>query len=701
MAESSGLLDEDRNIDGDDAYESEAVDEDPNLSLVEKEFVLEFEEKNNFDIQVSIRPFIVHRNVEKTSIADFALVPPPLDLKNKGSTGPLNESVLAQQTSHSPIGLEQWLELAASKPPAERLQFIVSGCHQQTVLPISFEASSMKYTQRELESTIDVDSVMWTGPKLPLSGNFKYYPFPNRFATLNIDNHLSVECLNSQGKLERMKLFTIPNFEIGTCGQSACIRVMIFFPGLRRKKGRRWINYVKSSEMEQFYDELMLPILKQILPQNDASQFPAFYRVAQELSKAPRGHFHYRSKWIHHHYLSEIFSQLRQKCETDEKFSAFKGFFFHFYGKDLKLVHRSSVGDPLSLLQEQIPEIDWAAIEKGSLFVDIGVEIFPRQNQKGWWTLLWRTEALKEIFKRSGICKGLVDQWCYSAEIAGMRGEARKAVQEKVGLVFMQAYMGEEQGLYTFDSSTGPKKFTAQDVLENSALLRRSIELMREVWGEARSMHHGVRIEYRIDMHNAAEFISSIPTKLEAFIQARPFIMLAQNHVYQFKMYRLEAMTMLTSQLMEFPPKLRNILPRKRLGAYISHLIKSLISRPEDTSWFRDLADQLGIEKSVTLYNAPFTGRVDLTLAQIQFESGESKIDKLLRFKVKGHSRVQEPRQPKQTHDLKWLSEMDPSPCNSVETVNPTTTMATLGMEDPTNPPSAEKQERRLLVEEK
>ncbi|KAL1921108.1 uncharacterized protein VTP21DRAFT_10824 [Calcarisporiella thermophila] len=409
------------------------------------------------------------------SIEDRVLVPARNVQADLNPWSNSAETDARQRIAHSAVDLSRWVQIARSKSGNEFLQIILSGVHQGAILPISFEASSLPYTHSDLKSTIDIDSVLWTGDTLPVRGNLYYYPFPNRNATLRFDNSVTVEIRNGRGKLERVKLSTVPDFELRVCGLHGCIKVLISFPNLRRKKGR-WVNFVDSDYYELFYDGLILPVLKKILPENDFTRFPSSYRVAQGLS-CGKGGFHFSGKWIASQYVAKVFSASRKRCESNEHFSVFLGFFYHIYAKGLKMIHRPSKEHPLDLLRAQLRDIDWDKIDMSNLYLDPNVEIFPKKQQKRGVssTLPWKAASVKEMFRRSGMKAGQVDRWCYTSEVARMRGEARKVVEQQYGLLKMQFYMNEKGDSIRTTIQKGPKKFSIQDVPNYSSPMEQSL----------------------------------------------------------------------------------------------------------------------------------------------------------------------------------------------------------------------------------
>ncbi|KAL1914182.1 uncharacterized protein VTP21DRAFT_9699 [Calcarisporiella thermophila] len=444
------------------------------------------------------------------SIADLVLVPPPpIVSETPSSSNTYPETNQALKTVHPAVSLEQWINVAREVTIEKRKQLVISGLHQKAILPISFKASCMGYSRADLTHTIDIDSILWTGQTLPVCGNLKYFPFPDRNATLRFNNHITVQIKNVKGKQEEVKLSSVPNFELGTCGDGGCVKVLIFLPLLRSKKGR-WVNYVKAKYLKRFYDKVMLPALKEVLPDNDITQFPPSYDIAQGLSCGTGG-FRFSGKWIPGAYLPQIFSALRKRCEADAELSVFRDHFFHIYAKDLKVILRSSMDNPLELLRKELTDIDWDSIDKSKLFLDIGVEIFPKSNSGAATTLLWKAEAVKEIFKLSGMKMGTMDRWCFTSEIAGLRAEARKWIQEQCGVIYMQAYMSEKQSLYSHDKGRGPKKFSIQDVLNYSSKMEKSVKLMKMAWEMALTKNYGARIEYRVHYRNASAFIEAVP----------------------------------------------------------------------------------------------------------------------------------------------------------------------------------------------
>ncbi|KAL1921107.1 uncharacterized protein VTP21DRAFT_10823 [Calcarisporiella thermophila] len=98
-------------------------------------------------------------------------------------------------------------------------------------------------------------------------------------------------------------------------------------------------------------------------------------------------------------------------------------------------------------------------------------------------------------------------------------------------------------------------------------------------------------------------------------------------------MLRLLALSEFSRSLASLPYDERGHPPRW-LAAYICHRIKSLVSRPDDASWFRKLNTFLGIERSVSLYNAPLTNKIDVVQLRVNLERSRLKLDEKLRLET-------------------------------------------------------------------
>ena len=111
-----------------------------------------------------------------------------------------------------------------------------------------------------------------------------------------------------------VRLSTLPNFQIALCGQLSLFHCYIFFPHLRRHVGicesMKWVSNLTSSELEFFYDNLLIPAIKHVCSASILSVLPSTFSTAQKKAQSKNGHFKSLGINVRGDEAREIFRQI-------------------------------------------------------------------------------------------------------------------------------------------------------------------------------------------------------------------------------------------------------------------------------------------------------------------------------------------------------------------------------------------------------
>jgi hypothetical protein len=404
------------------------------------------------------------------------------------------------------------------------------------------------YDGQGLIVTIDIDSILFSTEYLEPTEDVLFFPFPNRHATLTKKNHMTWFVGHQQYPLS-----AIPNYQIATTGHNSVFHINIFFPRKMNTKNNKWVNFVLSEDLELFYNEAILPTIVDVLPCDEHREFPTSYKNAMSKATTRKGTFHFFTKAIGKSFTKHFFTRLRQIVNENERLVEFREMFYHVHAKDLKLVMRNYVENPIEMMKQQYDVFNWKCIKKESLFLDIGLEFnIPKELSS---TLLWNANFLSSWMKTSRISVQNRHPWCQLKDVGGANGTAYKSLQLE-GCIYFQAYQLEKSILYSYQNG-GSSRFSLHDVKNGSALFQSCMNSWKEAWNSSlvHQMSFGTRAEWRLQITSASTLLQTTPSKetLASFITANSLYIAKTSTVVLFKQMYLESICAFRDELPSWP----------------------------------------------------------------------------------------------------------------------------------------------------
>ena len=297
---------------------------------------------------------------------------------------------------------------------------------------------------------------MWVGRRAACRIDLVLHPVVNRDWTLSRDNHLKV---NIQGKV--IPMHQIPNFQAGMLGSH--FRLMVFFPRMRRQHGNRWVNFVDTKYYMAWYDKVVRPALKAVLGPARLQHYPLECDSTTKLSRTARGQLRFPTYTVPRSRVPELFAAIRDADNADLP-QEMRGWFYHIYAKDLKLVLSSADGDILSNFwtSKMNPFDDTMRheVEKQLVF-DVAVELTDTSAPS---TLLWNGPKLEAAFKSAGFVERMSDLWCGIRDIAGMRGTMSQKLRGNNHILWAQFYHLDKNPLHSKSNQCVGKPTSPEDV---------------------------------------------------------------------------------------------------------------------------------------------------------------------------------------------------------------------------------------------
>jgi hypothetical protein len=455
---------------------------------------------------------------------------------------------------------------------------------------------------------VDVDSVMWVGDDLPAAVDLVLQPVVNQAWTLTRSNHLEVDIGG-----EMVPMHQIPNFQTGLLGSH--FRLVVFFPRMRRRCGRMWVNMVKTEYYAAWYDRVVRPALEKVVGATREQHYPINYAICAELSRTEQGHLKTPTYNVPCSQVPKLIDAMRD-ADNDDLPPEMRGWFYHVYAKDLKLALSSEDGNVLdnfwaSKLNPFDPEA-CAQISQQLVF-DVGIDLTEPSTGASASasvasTLLWHGPKLMRALESAGFVKRIVDPWCGLRDIAGMRGTMSRRKRAN-HILWAQFYHLDKNPLYSKSSRIVGKLAPLADLHKQTPRFIKAMDLLKQGWQEMRERNFGVRAELRVTATAAAHLVRESMAELAGnLIRAGCVLRVDTAVACDFRRLRLEDLQGAAHKAQK-REELRNARPngpcktrdlqRYHYSVLLDLLIKSLVSRPQEGFAYRGVIEAFGLRDSM------------------------------------------------------------------------------------------------------
>jgi hypothetical protein len=433
------------------------------------------------------------------------------EASNSDSDSNMQDLRITEGESLEMISLGEYLKYDVEEDIDEEIiKWILCGRGQKgEKIGISLEEYRVKHDAYNIST--DIDSVLASSDDIPVVGDIQYFPFSSMKASLQQHNHV-YRLIDG----ERIRLSRIPNQMIGRFGDGGAYTLLEFFPGMRRKlESGRWMSSVDSEHRKYWYDGVLWPSLKRVLPVNELIHWPSSYDDARERSTI-QGTFSFQWYWLQEAHVRGLSREVsRRVAALGTEGKVFDNRFYHIYCRGVKLRSMSNEGMELregELATKLFYGVDVSRLRDSSEFlVDIGFECTPRVGiDAETTTMVWARERLGDIMVQfmPNPTQVRIDEFCSMSRACGVAAEAAENKSKgRFGVVYIQAYMNNKAPLYGRVSGSESVRFskgmTLQLAFEGGEEYGKRIELIEA--GLKRSANRGwsARLEVRLPYHQA------------------------------------------------------------------------------------------------------------------------------------------------------------------------------------------------------
>jgi hypothetical protein len=472
---------------------------------------------------------------------------------------------------------------------------------------VGIDLSSYKYLQTNditdalnIKTEIDIDSIIWCGERIPLESTFvsmSYFPFPNRSATLTRSTHF---------KVKGRTINQYPNVEIASMGDNNTIRIHLCFPGLIRKEGKYYVNFVETSTLKLLYDKYALKILKYLGQTygflNFTSNLPLSYQHESERCTRSGGLFRSEAYCIPKELVVKFLNSLVSLLNTDSDLRLHNAFFY-IYSKGMK--YKISQYQTFSeIFNSGNMRFYKYLIDSSPLDVHIDIAL-TRQSVADNGFLIFPCEGYFEKIKSTALLTNIeVDVISLLKELKGLHGRGKKKTYENLHICYFQVYSNIKNPLYFAKDS--PFKFNFNEMLHNEGRFKKALSLMRTCYNLNSVNNYGWRTEMRVSSHLMQYLLEK---------EFSPIIPLAEGH-FEIYVVPIQALNVFKISCMQIYNQvnllikvlqeaiMRTELRYRRKGLFrnesifllISWLIKGLVSRLEFSSWHKDVIEKLDLK---------------------------------------------------------------------------------------------------------
>ncbi|KEP46031.1 hypothetical protein V565_222570, partial [Rhizoctonia solani 123E] len=415
-----------------------------------------------------------------------------------------------------------------------------------TPLVLNWLKDSIDLDPSALVRTLDLDSLSATLLKPVFKSIVNIAAWPDRSRTLTTNNGLQI--------YHKGKRRPLSHFE----------------PEI---KARRYVTMVDEDVMEPWYNGVFLGAFKEIgntLPPNLRGAYlqlkqelPTSYKTASSSSIHPgqKGKAQ-KLTAISPEFMNLIVPAMRRIVDTQDQFKQFRGYFFHIFGINLKTGAQSIPGrEEENLLQHAFntyPVLDFNKINTQDVVADIGYEIMvdPVKLPDGPRpvTLLWNFSAALPLIAPKWRSPQ-IDRYMGSEVVAGGRSIATKKPRA-TGIIKAQFYSKDKNQTHGHIDHSKGTSFSTDQAMRNAIQFITDMAHLQGAWEDLASF--GVA-------HNSADVARIKETFRRNYVQI---------------IRRTQAL----------PAQVREKADAKCMVATVSHLIKSLVKRPDDHSSSRELS---------------------------------------------------------------------------------------------------------------
>ncbi|KAG1718941.1 uncharacterized protein EDB91DRAFT_1066083, partial [Suillus paluster] len=467
---------------------------------------------------------------------------------------------------------------------------------------VDLEQDAIKFSEDEIERSVDIDSIIWTTKTFRCTGSVGIYvtpPFQTKPGIYK-HNHTYVEITIPQseedantpgGRTEwlskRMPMSAIPHACIGRISSAAStLNLYIAFPRMIHKhpvNGRR-ITLIPQEVQDIFWDRVLLPSIGDC---TDVSWQPYLKYTLEEARYKAKGAGRRQGGWtppksipLSDDDFRDVQNRMHDRIRDGEaELSMYGSLFFILEGKGIKLLtkdgQRGRFGGPEEALCSNLPDLDWPYMidrSHGELLVDVGISFTPHSPDVPV-VGVWRLDALEASFGAGGYKRGEIHHHNTLSRYGALQAEMQQERSQQTHIAFRSTYNLYYESIRTNNNQVNFASDSDAYKLAPSYMAE-CFQICKVIDG-CRGKTYGVRDEYRVSGQAARIILDNIESKAMEYLQSDPILWIPSKIWFEFMKRRVREIQRTQIAIVKKNPPNLGILT-----GLLNHMLRSTTSTP-------------------------------------------------------------------------------------------------------------------------
>ncbi|KAG1789662.1 uncharacterized protein HD556DRAFT_1243502, partial [Suillus plorans] len=469
-------------------------------------------------------------------------------------------------------------------------------------LYVDLERDSITFSEDEIETSVDIDSIIWTTKVFRCKGSVGIYitpPFQTKPGIFK-HNHTYVDIIIPQseedanspgGRMEwlskRFPMSAIPHASIGRISSaSSTLNLYVAFPRMIHQhpmNGRR-ITLMPKEVLDIFWDRVLLPSVGDC---TDVSWAPYLKHTLEEARYKARGRDGRKGGWGPPKTIplsDDDFRDVQNRMEArirdgGGELSMYGSLFFILEGKGIKLLtkdgQRGRFSGPEEALRRNLSDLDWSYMmdrRHGELLVDVGISFTPRSPDVPV-VGVWRLDALEASFGAGGYKRGEIHHHNMLSRYGALQAEMQQERSQQTHIAFRSTYNLYYESIRTNNNQANFASDSDAYKLSPSYMAE-CFDIMKVV-DHCKGKTYGVRDEYRVSGHAARIMLDNIESKAIQYLQSDPILWIPSTIWFELIRRRVREIQRTQISIVKKNPPNLGILT-----GLLNHMLRSTTSTP-------------------------------------------------------------------------------------------------------------------------
>ncbi|KAG1843312.1 hypothetical protein DFJ58DRAFT_854529 [Suillus subalutaceus] len=471
-----------------------------------------------------------------------------------------------------------------------------------TSLYVDLERDSVRFSEDEIEISLDIDSIIWTTKEFRCMGSVGIYLTPSFQTKPGIfkHNHTYVDITIPQSEADasapggrtewlskRFPMSAIPHTGIGRISSaSSTLNLYIAFPRMIHQhpvNGRR-ITLMPKETLDIFWDRVLLPSIGDC---TDVSWAPYLKHTLEEARYKARGGDGRKAGWGAPKTIplsNDDFMDVQERMEArirdgEGELSMYGSSFFILEGKGIKLLtkdgQRGRFEGPEEALRRNLSDLDWPYMmnrRHGELLVDVGISFTPHSPDVPV-VGVWRLDALEASFGAGGYKRGEIHHHNTLSRYGAMQAEMQQERSQQTHIAFRSTYNLYYESIRTNNNQANFASDSDAYKLSPSYMAE-CFEIAKVVDG-CKDKTYGVRDEYRVSGHAARIMLDNMESKAREYLQSDPILWVPSKIWFELIRRRVREIQRTQISIVKKNPPNLGILT-----GLLNHMLRSTTSTP-------------------------------------------------------------------------------------------------------------------------